>query len=331
MHIPGGLLSDAVCAATTVASSTALGLGFWKARRGDVGYDGRSLAAVGALVFAAQMVNFPVDHGTSGHLIGAALATALLGPWGAMWAMASVVATQAVVFGDGGISALGANLLTMAVTAPWMAWLAYRGLAQCGLADREPRASTGSGREALAWGLASAVSVLVAAMVCSLVLAWGGAASATQVLPAMLLAHLPVALVEGGVTAAVVLIVASRLPLAIQRPVPMRWLMGVAAAVAVMLAPWASSAPDGLAAVAARLGFLQPEAGGFAGLLPDYALPGIDWAPLAVALAGLVGVAAVSVAGGLIGRTVAGGRVAGGRVAGGRVAGGRVAGGRKSR
>jgi len=68
---------------------------------------GQSLAAVGGLVFAAQMVNFPVDHGTSGHLIGGALATALLGPWGAMWAMASVVATQAIVFGDGGIGALG--------------------------------------------------------------------------------------------------------------------------------------------------------------------------------------------------------------------------------
>lgn len=298
-----------------------LGLGFWKARRGNDPLSGQSLAAVGALVFAAQMVNFPVDHGTSGHLIGAALATALLGPWGAMWAMASVVATQAILFGDGGIGALGANLLTMAVVAPGTAWLAYRGLAYIGLTSHEqtgisasPRPS-GSGGAALAWGLASLVSVLAAATVCSLVLALGGAVPAPVVVPAMLLAHLPVALVEGVATAAVVLLAASRisLPLGSRAPVaasringPVRGLIAVSAAVAVLLAPLASSAPDGLEAVAVRLGFWQPEAAGFAGLVPDYALPGVAWAPLAVALAGLVGVAVVSATGYLVGRTEAG-------------------------
>ena len=174
MHIPGGLVSDPVCVLTTVAASTSLGLGFWKARRAGVGCSGQSLAAVGALVFAAQMVNFPVDHGTSGHLIGGALAAAILGPWGAMWAMASVLVTQAVVFGDGGIGALGANLLTMAVVAPWTAWLAYRGLVRCGLTGSDSSLeSARAGREALCWGLASLVSVLAAAAVCSLVLAWG--------------------------------------------------------------------------------------------------------------------------------------------------------------
>ncbi len=243
MHIPGGLVSDPVCMLTTVASSSALGLGLWKVSRPANRCGGQSLAAVGALVFAVQMVNFPVDPGTSGHLIGGALAAALLGPWGAMWAMASVVTTQALVFGDGGIATLGANLLSMAVVAPWAAWLSYRGLAYCGLANRdgrlEPAGSDAqfSGRDALCWGLASLVSVLAAATICSLVLAWGDAAPAGRVLPAMLLAHLPVGLVEGAVTAAVVLLAAGQFVLA------PRVLLALAAGVAAVLAPFASARP----------------------------------------------------------------------------------------
>ncbi|HEY1786357.1 MAG TPA: energy-coupling factor ABC transporter permease [Pirellulales bacterium] len=310
MHIPGGLVSDAVCALTTVTSSSALGVGFWHARRGGDHSNGRSLAAVGALVFAVQMVNFPVDHGTSGHLIGGALAAALLGPWGAMWAMASVVTIQALLFGDGGCGALGANLLTMAVAAPWTAWLAYRGLDRVGLMGRKASGGANrSARDAAAWGLAALASVLAAATLCSLILAWGGAAPTQVVVPAMLLAHLPVGLVEAVATAAVVLLAAGRiaLPLDGRSPVAVgrvsnSAMLLAALAVAVLLAPLASSAPDGLATVATRLGFAPAAAGGFAGLLPDYVLPGVRWAPVAVALAGLVGVAAVSVTGYLVGR-----------------------------
>jgi cobalt/nickel transport system permease protein len=251
-----------------------------------------------------------------------------------MWAMAAVLATQALVFGDGGCGALGANLLTMAVTAPWTAWLAFRGLARCGLTDRDGSArSTDFGREAFCWGLASLASVLAAATVCSLVLAWGGAAPAAVVVPAMLLAHLPVGIVEAIATAAVVLLAAGRIALpmrsraALESRAPLaagrigwlglaprgagstsatRVLLALSATVAVLLAPLASSAPDGLETVAARLGFLRPAEGGFAGLLPGYELPGVGWAPLAVALAGLVGVAAVSATGWLVGRATKG-------------------------
>ncbi|HEY1784464.1 MAG TPA: energy-coupling factor ABC transporter permease [Pirellulales bacterium] len=290
MHIPGEYLSNPVCALTTLAASTTLGVGVWKARRGEIRSGGAALAAVGSLVFAVQMINFPIDPGTSGHLIGAALATVVLGPWGAMLALASVLAIQATVFGDGGIGSWGANVLTMAVVAPWTAWFAYRGLAQRGLAGD-------ARRETLAWGLAAAASVLAAATACSLILAWGGAAPLGSVLPAMLLAHLPVGLAEGLATAAVALVVAGRSTIA-----PRAWL-GAAAAVAVLVAPLASSAPDGLTVVAGRLGFQQTTAAGFAGLLPDYVWPGIGWAPLGVALAGLVGVAAVAAAGYLVGQT----------------------------
>ena len=75
------------------------------------------MAVVGAGVFAAQMVNVPVDHGTSGHMLGAAAAAILLGPWAGMLTMAVVLAAQSLLFGDGGSTALGANTLNMAVVA----------------------------------------------------------------------------------------------------------------------------------------------------------------------------------------------------------------------
>ena len=131
MHIPGGLVSDPVCVTDHGGFELRAGARFLdEPAEGTLASAANRWPRSVPLVFAAQMVNFPVDHGTSGHLIGGALAAALLGPWGAMWAMASVVTIQALRIWRWRLGALGANLLTMAVTAPWTAWLAYRGLAR---------------------------------------------------------------------------------------------------------------------------------------------------------------------------------------------------------
>ena len=102
MHIPDGFLSTEVAAATAVVSAGALG---YSLRRADELLDDRRVPLVGvtgAFIFAAQMLNFPVAGGTSGHLLGAALAAILLGPWIACLVMAVVLTTQAFVFADGG-------------------------------------------------------------------------------------------------------------------------------------------------------------------------------------------------------------------------------------
>ena len=115
MHIPDGFLSPEVAAGTAVVAAGAVGVGL---RRAAAQLDDRVvplLGVTGAFVFAAQMLNFPVAGGTSGHFLGAALATILLGPWLAMLVLAVVLATQSFVFADGGISALGANVLCMGV------------------------------------------------------------------------------------------------------------------------------------------------------------------------------------------------------------------------
>jgi cobalt/nickel transport system permease protein len=84
------------------------------------------MAVLAAGIFVAQMLNFPIGGGTSGHLLGAALATVILGPWAAMIIMTVILIIQALVFGDGGITALGLNILNMAVLAPLSAWFVLK-------------------------------------------------------------------------------------------------------------------------------------------------------------------------------------------------------------
>lgn len=115
MHIPDGFLAGDVAIATGVVSGVVLAVALSKAHR-DL--DERRVPLLGvtaAFIFAVQMLNFPVAGGTSGHLLGAALAAVLLGPWMACLTMAVVLAVQAFVFADGGITALGANILNMGI------------------------------------------------------------------------------------------------------------------------------------------------------------------------------------------------------------------------
>ena len=115
MHIPDGFLSNEVAIACAIPAVAAVGYGL---RRAEVDLDDRRVPLLGvtaAFVFAAQMLNFPVAGGTSGHFLGAALAAVLLGPWLACLVLAVVLAVQAFVFADGGITALGANVFNMGV------------------------------------------------------------------------------------------------------------------------------------------------------------------------------------------------------------------------
>src|SRR3954453_8285430 len=115
MHIPDGFLTTDVALACAVPAAVAVGVGL---RKASTDLDERRVPLLGvtaAFVFAAQMLNFPVAGGTSGHVLGAALAAVLLGPWVACVVMAVVISTQALVFADGGLTALGANVLNMGV------------------------------------------------------------------------------------------------------------------------------------------------------------------------------------------------------------------------
>jgi cobalt/nickel transport system permease protein len=270
-------------------------VGFARARREADPRSAALMAATGAGIFAAQMVNFPVGAGTSGHLIGAALAAILLGPWRGMLTMAVVLVVQCLVFGDGGSRALGANLLNMAVVATLVAWAGYSFVLR-----RVPGA-----KGALAGTAVAALgSVLAAAVLCAAELAMSGAYAPGEVLWAMLGVHFGIGVSEALLSVAVV---AAGLALgAEQRVASTRkraWIgLAIAVAVAGLLAPWASAAPDGLERVADDLRFASLATDSWA-VAPDYAAPGVGWPALAVALAGISGAVFVFASTYSVGRT----------------------------
>ncbi|MCL5781640.1 MAG: energy-coupling factor ABC transporter permease [Bacillota bacterium] len=197
MHIPDGFLDAKTWVSATAISTGVLGYSIAKTREQISDRQVPQLGVMAAFIFAAQMINFPIAGGTSGHLLGAALATALLGPWSASIVLATVLMIQCFVFQDGGLTALGANILNMGVVGVLVAAGIY------GPLSRLIKGKTGV---ALASFAASWASVMAAAFMTSAELALSGIPFAV-VLPAMLGVHALIGIGEGVITAAVVLAV----------------------------------------------------------------------------------------------------------------------------
>ena len=128
MHVPDGFLDAPTSVGTAVIAAAGIGVALW---RGRSTLDDRSAPMAGMVavfIFAAQMLNFPVGAGTSGHMLGGALAAVLVGPWTATLCVSVVLVVQALLFADGGITALGTNVTLMAVVGVWVGWLAFRGV-----------------------------------------------------------------------------------------------------------------------------------------------------------------------------------------------------------
>jgi cobalt/nickel transport system permease protein len=128
MHVPDGFLDATTSVATAVVAAGAVGIALRGARR-ELDDKAAPLAGlVATFVFAAQMLNFPVGAGTSGHLLGGALAAVLVGPWTATLCLSVVLLVQSLLFADGGVTALGTNVLLMGVVGVLVGWAAFRGL-----------------------------------------------------------------------------------------------------------------------------------------------------------------------------------------------------------
>ncbi len=193
MHIPDGFLD-----AKTFVTLDVVGAGFVAAAAARVRrvLSERAvplMAVLAAFIFAAQMLNFPVAGGTSGHFAGGALAAILLGPWAGVLVLTLVLVIQALVFGDGGILALGANVINMAVVAPFVGYGLYA------LIRRAWRNEAGRFVAAFA---AAWLAVVAAATACALELAASGTTPLAVVLPAMAGVHAIIGLGEGIITAA---------------------------------------------------------------------------------------------------------------------------------
>lgn len=288
MHIPDGFLSVFVSVLLWVLSIVIVG---YSLKRVSEDMDERKVPLMGVLaaaIFAGQMLNFTVVGGTSGHLMGAALATILLGPWAAILVMTTVVGVQALIFQDGGLLVLGANIFNMAIIGVVVSYFVYTTVR---------RLAGGRSWGIFVGGFAAAwFSIVIAALGVALQLALSGTSPANIAIPAMAAIHALIGIGEGLITvAALALIYAVRpdlLEAGERRPVgaAVLWIGGLAIALALAIAsPLASAFPDGLEWVAEQQGFLETAQGPVYEIIPDYVLPGVSNEALATIFAGIIG------------------------------------------
>ncbi len=295
LHIPDGFLSTSVSLLFWILTAACVAIAV---RRTSADLDDRQVPLMGvmaACIFAAQMLNFPVAGGTSGHLLGGALAAIVLGPWAGILVMTCVVALQALLFQDGGIVVMGANIFNMGILTTLMSGVIFYGLLRV------------IGRQS--WGLVIAgfaaawVSVMLAALLTSLQLIASGTAQAQLVLTAMLGVHALIAVGEGLITAGALSFILTTRPDLLpgqladslqgkRRPISKGGVLASGLAIAATLAllsPLASGNPDGLERVAEDNGFLDRGLDPSYNILPDYTIPGLEGG-VSTILAGLIGV-----------------------------------------
>lgn len=293
MHIPDGFLSVVVAAICWILSIGVISIALRRVGRDLSDHQVPLMGVLAAGIFAGQLLNFSVAGGTSGHLLGAALSTIILGPWAGMVVLTTVVSLQALIFQDGGLLALGANIFNMAVVGVAVSHFAYRSLR--GLL--RGRLGILIGGAAAAW-----LSTVAASLACALELALSGTTPANLVIPAMGGIHALIGLGEAGITAGALsfLYAARRDILSPQASAPRGsmsvWIAGgFLAALLAILSPLASRDPDGLMRVAEQQGFLQNAQNPLYRLIPNYAIAGFDNGPVATIVAALIGVSLVLV------------------------------------
>jgi cobalt/nickel transport system permease protein len=281
MHIPDGFLSTPVWAGLDALAVPAAGLFVRRAQRGFDQSRTPLLGVMGAFVFAAQMINFPVGAGTSGHLVGAALLACTLGPSAAAVTMTAILAIQALVFQDGGILALGANVLNMAVFGVLAAYLPYHfwGAGKW----RRPAIFAGG-----------VLSVLVSAVLAITELSLSGIRIPTAVLGVSLALFLVAAVLEGAITVAVAGALETMQPDFVRNPSGRRsYALGALAAAAILFAAAgvliASTHPDGLEKLAGNIGIASLAKVSLAAPLAGYEASLFNSPWLRKATAGLTG------------------------------------------
>jgi len=199
VHIPDGFLNVATLTTTAVVSAggVAGAIRFTKDKLKEKQVP--LMGVLAAFIFVAQMLNFPIVGGTSGHFMGAALAAILLGPWAAVLIMTCVLVVQSFIFQDGGLLALGANVFNMGIVGSFASYGVYRLV--IGLLGQS-RKSRSIGGFAGAW-----LAVFLAAVACALELVFSGVSPMKIVLPAMAGIHALSGIAEGLITMAVLSVV----------------------------------------------------------------------------------------------------------------------------
>ena len=305
MHIPDGFLSAGIAAVSWAGAGLSVSGALAAERRESRPASAGTLGALAAFVFATQMVNVPVAPGTSGHLVGATLAAVLVGPWRALLVMAVVLAIQALLFQDGGITAYGANLIDMGLAGTAVGYVVASAVAR----------AVGGLRGLAAGGVAGAFgATLTGATLTALWLGLSGVYPLRLLLPIMLVTHVAIGLLEAALTGGILVTVLRWRPDLVAEPgdEPRRHrrvaaslgLLGIALVVAAFLAPLATELPDGLDRTAQVLGFAHRARSLWPAPLAGYQLPAFPSATLASAVAGIAGTIAAAALAWMISRSL---------------------------
>lgn len=277
MHIPGSMLNNVVCPVTAVIASVGVGAAIYFSKKNNQKPGFLRFSSVTALVFALQMLNYPVQNGTSGHLVGAMLAVSFLGVPFSILSMSMVLVIQAFFFADGGVNALGANIINMALIGAGVSGVVYNYL----LSVRT--------NQKISLGIASFISVLLAALVCSFEVAMSGAIELGKVLPAMISIHALIAFGECFLTVLVVSVLCAYKDFCKANERGFIFAVFSLAVAAVLFSPFASGFPDGLEWVCEKLHFAEFGCLQIPALFSDYQVPFLNNAFVSTIFAGFFG------------------------------------------
>ncbi|MEU9913394.1 energy-coupling factor ABC transporter permease [Streptomyces sp. NPDC051001] len=328
MHVPDGFIDAPTSAAAGAVAAAAVAVSLRGARRELDERTAPLAGLVAAFIFAVQMLNFPVAAGTSGHLLGGALAAILVGPFTGVLCVSVVLLMQGILFADGGLTALGVNITVMGCVTTVVAYAVFRGLVK--VLPRTRRSVTAASF------VAAVLSVPAAALAFTLIYAIGGTTDVAigKVATAMVGVHVLIGIGEAAITALTVgaviavrpdLVYGARglqqklklrvngelvdVPAVPAAPAPAAarsshrgvWLAGLATSLVLagVVSFYASADPDGLEKVAADKGIdaKVEEHAAADSPLADYGVKDVDDARLSGGLAGVIGVGVTVVAG----------------------------------
>jgi len=258
------------------------------------------MGIMAAFLFAAQMINFPVAGGTSGHLLGGALSAIVLGPWAGMLVMTSVISLQALLFQDGGLIVMGANIFNMGLITVLIAFGLYRTV------EAQNKAIKSAMIAVAAW-----ISVMAGALATSFQLWLSGTSPAAIVFPSMMSIHALIGIGEALITVAAIGFIFQVRPdlvLANSKETGKGygWVIagGILSLLVVLVSPFASTNPDGLERVAEDLGFISQSLDSPYNILADYLIPVLGETELSTVIAGIIGIIVVGLIAFFIGRAL---------------------------
>lgn len=304
LHIPDGFLSTPVALAGWVLAVVIIGLALRQTSNQLGERQIPLLGVMAAFIFAAQAINFPVAGGTSGHLLGGALAAIVLGPWAAVLVMTAVIGLQGLLFQDGGLLVMGWNIINMGVLTAFTGYFVY-------VIVR--RLMVGSTAALLVAGALGAwLAVVIGAAATALQLAVSGTSPLNVALPAMVGVHVLIGIGEALITVGALTLIARTRPDLLtggaaangQRSAAVVTVGLAIALVTAIFSFAASPAPDGLERVAAQHGFIGRALQPVYSILPDYTIPFIANPTLSSIMAVLLGTLVVFGVALIVGRSL---------------------------